>query len=63
MQKQLHDEQCVQPGPDVVNHDSKAFRQTLKHSHRRRFHNIEPTKKYKTGQQTFPRNRGRNQSD
>ena len=61
MQKKLHDNQAVQPGRDIVDHDSGTFRQPFQLPDRRWFHDIEDTKKYKARQKRFPSQRRANQ--
>jgi len=47
MKQNLHHDQSVKTCPYIVDHNSGAFRQALQLPDRRRFHHIEPTKKYK----------------
>ncbi len=59
----MHHDQSVKASAHIVDHNSRAFRQSLQLPHRWRLHNIEPSKKYKARQQTFPRSRRRDQCD
>ena len=54
MQHHLHDGQSVKPSPDIIYYDADSLRKVLELTHRRRFHDIEPPKKYKAQQQRFP---------
>ena len=63
MQSDLHDDQRVKPRPNIIYYDAESLRKVLKLTHRRRFHNIESSEKYKAEQQRFPRDRHRNQGD
>ena len=40
---------------DIIEHDSGAFGKFLQLAHRRRLDDIERSKKYKTGEESFPR--------
>ncbi len=63
MQHDLHYRQRVKPCAHIIYYDAKAFGKMLKLTHRRRFHNIESSEKYKSQQQGFPCDRRRDQSD
>jgi len=54
MYKKLQHYQCVNPGGNVIHHDSSPLGQSLQLPDRRRLHNIEPSKKYKARQHGFP---------
>jgi len=53
----MHNSESVQSRGHVVQYDSATFGKGLQLSHRRRFENIEDTKKYKARQKRFPRQR------
>src|SRR6478672_2892031 len=61
MQKKLHDNQAVEPGRNIVDHDPSTFRQLFQLPDRRWLHDIEDTKKYKARQKRFPSQRSPNQ--
>lgn len=63
VQKKLHHCECIEPCRDVVEHNSEAFRKMFQLAHRRRLDDIEDTKKYKTGEKSFPREGDGNQGD
>src|SRR3954463_6126030 len=54
MQQQLHDAERVQTRPNIVEHDSCAFRQPFETTNRKRLGDVEHTKKYKSRQQAAP---------
>ncbi len=54
VEQQLQDDQGVYSRAQIVHHNSRAFRQPLQASHRRRLHNIEYPEKYKAGEQCLP---------
>ncbi len=54
---------AVKTGSHIVDHDAHSFGKAFQLAHRRRLHDIEPSKKYKAQQQRFPRHRHRNQGD
>jgi hypothetical protein len=58
----MHRSQRVKTGGDVVQHNPTAFRKRLQLSHRRRFDDIEGTKKYKAREKRFPCERYGDQS-
>ena len=58
----MHDCESVEPRSEVVDYDSGALRQALQLPHRRRFQNIEDTKKYKARKKGFPSQRDADQS-
>jgi len=61
MQQCLHDKQGVEARADIVDHYARTFWQPLQLPYWRRLPDIEASKKHKTRQQAFPRNRGGNQ--
>ncbi len=58
----MHGSQRVETGGNIVQYDPSAFRNSLQLSHRRRFDDIEGTKKYKARQKRFPCERHGDQS-
>ena len=63
MQHDLHHSQSVKAGSHVIDHDAHSLGKAFELAHRRRFDDIERSKKYKAQQQRLPRDRRRNQSD
>src|SRR5581483_6163523 len=63
MQQELHHRECVNPGANVVQNNSRSFGKTLDVAHRRGLQNVEPTKKYKAREQRFPRHWSKQKSD
>ena len=57
MQQELHYHERINAGSDIINHNPSSFGKSLQLPHRRRFQNIEATKKYKAHDQGFPRDR------
>ena len=48
---------------NVIEHDSGALGEFLQLAHRRRLDDVEPSKKYKTGEESFPCQRDGDESD
>src|SRR5205807_3639187 len=63
MNPELHQRQRVQAGANIIEHDPPAAGQFFQQPQRRRFENIEPSKKYKTGKSILPSQRNRNKGD
>ena len=63
MNPELHQRQRVHAGANIIEHDPPAAGQFFQQPQRRRFENIESSKKYKTGESILPSNRNRNQGD
>src|SRR5438270_2634587 len=61
MDPQLHQRQRVQTGANIIEHDPPSAGQFLQQPQRRRFKNIESSKKYKTGKSILPSQRNCNQ--
>ena len=59
----MHYSQRENSGRDIVEHDSSAFWKSFQLPHRRRLDNIECSKKYKTREKSFPRERNGDQGD
>jgi len=59
----MHCSQRVKTGGNIVQHDPGAIWKRLQLSHRRRFDDIEDTKKYKARQKRFPCERNGDQSE
>ena len=59
----MHRAQRVETRGNIVQHNPCAFRKRLQLSHRRRFNDIEGTKKYKARQKRFPCERHGDQSN
>ncbi len=55
MQQKMHHDEGKNSSRDVIEHDSGAFGKSLQLAHRRRLDDIERSKKYKTGEKSFPR--------
>ena len=55
----MHRNQRVKPRPEVIDDNSHPPRKAFQTTDRRRFQNVEPTKKYKAQQQRFPRDGNR----
>ena len=55
MQKKLHQHERADTCGDIIEHDSSALWKFLQLAHRRRLDDIERSKKYKTGEKSFPR--------
>jgi hypothetical protein len=51
----MHRNERENPGCNIIEDDSGAFWKSLQLPHRRRLDDIERSKKYKTRQQSFPR--------
>ena len=54
VKQELQDNQGINARAQIIHNNSRAFRQPFEAAHRRRFHNIEYTKKYKAGEQRLP---------
>ncbi len=54
MQQEMHHSEGKNSCCDIVEHDSGAFGEFLQLAHRRRLNDIERSKKYKTGEKSFP---------
>src|SRR3954454_673132 len=52
--RQLHQREGIQSGADVVEHDSRAFRQVFEPAQRERLSDVEDSKQYKCGQHRLP---------
>lgn len=63
MEQQLQDNQPVNACAKVVHHNSSAFRQPFQATDRRRFNNIERSKKYKASEQRLPHDGTRHQRE
>jgi len=63
MQQKLHHRQRVNSGCNVIQNDSGTFGKALQLPHRGRLHDIKGTKKYKTGEKSFPREGRGNEGD
>lgn len=63
MQERLHYGEGVETRGDIIQHDAGTFRQLFQLAHRRRLDDIEPTKKYKAGEQRLPRHGDGDQRD
>ncbi len=63
MQDKLHHHEGADSGGHVIQDNSGAFGQLLQLTDRRRFHNVEGPKKYKTRQKSFPCQRDGNERD
>ena len=59
----MHRSQGVETGGNIIEYNPGAFRKRLQLSHRRRFDDIEDTKKYKGSQKRFPCERYGHESD
>ena len=57
----MHHNQRANSGRDIIQHNASTFRKGLQLPNRWRLDDIEGSKKYKTCQQTFPRERNCNQ--
>jgi hypothetical protein len=53
-QHRAKDHQRIDAGAHVIKHDASAFGQTFEGAQRRRFQDVEATKKYKAQQKIFP---------
>jgi hypothetical protein len=63
MKHDLHHSQAVKASSHIVDYDAYSFGEAFELAHRRRFDDIERSKKYKAQQQRLPRDRRCNQSD
>ena len=63
MNPELHQRQRVHAGANIIEHDPPAAGQFFQQPQRRRFENIESSKKYKTGKSILPSQRNRNKGD
>jgi len=59
----MHRDQRENSGCNIIENDSGTFWKLLQLPHRRRFDDIERSKKYKTREQSFPRQRDSDESD
>ena len=59
----MHDRERIKPRPQIIHHDSGAFRQPLQSPDWKRLQNIEDTKKYKAREKGFPSERDGDQRD
>jgi len=59
----LHYHQSVKSGCDVIEHDSDAFGKFFQLANWRRLEDVEDSKKYKTGEKSFPRKRDGDEGD
>ena len=57
MQQEMHPNESEKPGRNIIEDDSGAFWKLLQSPHRRRLDDIEGSEKYKTREQSFPRQR------
>lgn len=55
MQQEMHHHECENPCGDVVEHDSGALWKCFQLPYRGRLDDIERSKKYKTREESFPR--------
>src|SRR5438477_8074339 len=63
MNPELHQRQRVQAGANIIEHNPPAAGQFFQQPQRRRFENIESSKKYKTGKSILPSHGNRNKGD
>ena len=63
MKENLHYCESVYASRDIVEHDPGAFRKSFQLSNGRRLDDVEDSKKYKTGEKSFPRERNGNQGN
>jgi len=54
MQQEMHYCECENSRRDIIEHNSSAFWKFLQLPHRRRFDDVERSKKYKTRKKSFP---------
>jgi len=59
----MHRNESENPGRNIVEYDPGAFWKSLELSYRRRLHDIERSKKYKTGEKSLPCERDSNERD
>ena len=55
MKEKLHHYERIYTGRDIIEHDPGAFWQSFELSDGRRLEDVEDSKKYKTGEESFPR--------
>ena len=53
----------VESGCNIIQHDASAFWKLFQLPHRRWLEDVKPSKKYKTREESFPRERNRDQRD
>jgi hypothetical protein len=63
MQQEMHRGECENSGRNIIEDDSGAFWKLLQLPHRRRLDDIECSKKYKTREQSLPRQRDGDEGD
>lgn len=59
----MHYHESVKSGCDVIEHDSDAFGKFFQLVNWRRLEDVEDSKKYKTGEKSFPRERDGDEGD
>jgi hypothetical protein len=63
VEEKLHYCERVNSRRDIVEHDPGSFRQSFQLTDGRRFDDVEDSKKYKTGEESFPREGNRDKRD
>src|SRR5579864_9415160 len=63
MRQEMHRNTGENPRGYIVKHDSGSFWKSLQLPNRRRLKDIESSEKYKTGEESFPRERNGDQGD
>ena len=63
MQEKLHDDQRVQTRCDIIEHDPGTFGKLFQLADGRGLRDVKGSKKYKTREESFPFQWGRNKSD
>ena len=63
MYQEMHHSEGKNSCCHVIEHDSGALGKFLQLSHRRRLDDVERSKKYKTGEESFPRQRDGDECD
>ena len=63
MQQEMYRNPCEDPGCNVVKHNPGALWESLQLPHRRRLDDIERSKKYKTNEESLPREGNGNEGD
>ena len=59
----MHDNESVNSCCDIVEHDTGPFGQTFQLANRRRLENVECSKKYKTSEESLPRQGNSDEGD
>src|SRR6266571_2529967 len=63
MHYKMHHDQRIQPRPQIVENDPRAFRNAFQLPHRRWLQDVENTKEYKARQESFPRDWDANETN